>query len=113
MPSPGRNGIDRKAGQQAPKRSILTMLLLALAAVLFLDGVAGDRGWLANRRARLEFEREQQALGAARQRNDNLREEIRRLRTDPSAIEELARRELGMMKPGETVFIVKDVQKNK
>ena len=47
----------------------------------------------------------------ARQRAENarLRETARRLREDPSAIEEIARRELGLIKPGERVFIVKDV----
>ena len=36
----------------------------------------------------------------------------RRLREDPSAIEEQARRELGLIKPGEVLFIVKDISKN-
>ena len=60
-------------------------------------------------RARQEYD----ALSAtiARQRADNarLREVARRLREDPSAIEEIARRELGLIKPGERVFIVKDL----
>ena len=34
-----------------------------------------------------------------------MRNEARRLREDPTAIEELARRELGLIKPGEKVFI--------
>ena len=60
-------------------------------------------------RARQEYD----ALSAtiARQRADNarLREEARRLREDPSAIEEIARRELGLIKPGEKLFIIKDL----
>jgi len=35
----------------------------------------------------------------------------RRLREDPSGIEDQARRELGLIKPGEVLFIVKDVDK--
>jgi cell division protein FtsB len=31
------------------------------------------------------------------------------LREEPAAIEEEARRELGLIKPGETLFIVKEV----
>jgi cell division protein FtsB len=38
-----------------------------------------------------------------------LREEARRLREDPTAVEEIARRELGLIKPGERLFIVKDL----
>jgi cell division protein FtsB len=91
-----------------PVRSLVTTGLLILSAVLVLDGVAGERGWLANRRARIEYEREALALAEARQRNDALRDEIRRLKTDPAFIEELARRDLHLIKPGETVFIIRD-----
>jgi cell division protein FtsB len=37
----------------------------------------------------------------------------RRLREDPSAIESVARRDLGLIKPGEKVFIVKDAAPRK
>ena len=94
-----------------PRRSYVTTGLLVLSAVFVLDGVAGERGYLANRRARLEYERQAGALDTARRRNDALREEIRRLKMDPALIEELARRELGLIKPGETVFIIRDAEK--
>ena len=47
----------------------------------------------------------------ARQRAENarLREEVRRLEEDPAAIEEIARRDLGLIRPGEKLFIVKDL----
>jgi len=41
--------------------------------------------------------------------NARLAEQARRLREDPTAIEEVARKELGLIKPGEKVFIIKDV----
>ena len=52
----------------------------------------------------------QLAASVASQRAENarLREQARRLREDPGAIEEIARRELGLIRPGERVFIVKD-----
>jgi cell division protein FtsB len=31
------------------------------------------------------------------------------LREDPAAIEDIARRDLGLIKPGEKLFIIKDV----
>jgi cell division protein FtsB len=34
---------------------------------------------------------------------------VKRLKDDPAAIEELARGELGLMRPGEKLFIVKDL----
>ena len=107
MPSPRPDQPPRRETPR-PGRSVLTTALLILSAVFVLDGVAGERGWLANRRARLEYEREVLALQEARQRNDVLREEIRRLRSDPALIEELARRELKLAKLNETVFIIRD-----
>jgi cell division protein FtsB len=107
MPSPPAAEPPRRHAPRAG-RSIVTSVLLIASAVLMLDGLAGERGYLANRRARLEYERETQALEAARWRNALLREEIRRLQSDPAFIEELARRDLQMIKPGETVFIIRD-----
>ena len=107
MPSPRSDQPPRRETAR-PGRSIVTTALLILSAIFVLDGVAGERGWLANRRARIEYEREAQALDAARRRNDALREEIRRLQSDPAFIEELARRDLGLIKPGETVFIIRN-----
>jgi cell division protein FtsB len=84
-------------------------LLIFVVVVFVADGLVGDRGLLAMLRARQEYD--ELAATIARERADNarLREEARRLREDPTAIEEIARRELGLIRPGETVFIVKDI----
>ena len=84
-------------------------LLLFVASLIIVDGLVGERGLLAMLRARREYD--QLAATIDRQRADNarLRDEARRLREDPSAIEEVARRELGLIKPGEKVFIIKDL----
>jgi len=96
---------------KSPARSgrVLLVLLLFVATVIVVDGVFGDRGLLAMRHARQEYD--ELTASIARQRADNtrLREDVRRLREDPAAIEEAARRELGLIKPGEKVFILKDV----
>jgi len=91
-------------------RRLVHLLLLFVASVIVVDALFGDRGLVAILRARHEYD--QLAASVARQRADNakLRETARRLRDDPSAIEEIARRELGLIKPGERVFIVKDVK---
>lgn len=93
-------------------RSIATYLLLFVALALVLDGVAGERGWFANRRDSRQLEQEELALAAKRQENAELRDLARRLlEKDPATIEEFARRELGYIRPGETVFIVRDAPK--
>ena len=48
-------------------------------------------------------------LTSALARPARLRDTARRLREDPATIEEVARRELGLIKPGEQLFIVRDV----
>ena len=80
-----------------------------MAAVTIIDGLVGDRGLLAMLRARQAHD--ELAATIARQRAENLRlrDEARRLREDPAAIEEIARRDLGLIRPGEKIFIVKDV----
>ena len=76
-----------------------------------VDGLVGERGLLAMMRARQEYEGLAATIVNLRGENARLREEARRLREDPAAIEEQARRELGLIKPGEVLFIVKDISK--
>jgi cell division protein FtsB len=60
-------------------------------------------------RARQEYRELAAAISRQRAENAALREEIRRLNDDPATIEEIARRELGLIRPGEKVFIVRDL----
>ena len=90
-------------------RQVIYVLLILLGVVLFVDSVVGDRGLLARQRSRLQHEGLVDAIARQKAENDLLREEVRRLTEDPSAIEEIARRELGLIRPGEKVFIVRDL----
>ena len=90
-------------------RRIVHVLLLFVASVIVVDALVGDRGLVAMLRARHEYDELSAAVARQRAENTKLRETARRLKDDPSAIEEIARRELGLIKPGERVFIVKDV----
>ena len=88
----------------------MVQALLIFAVVVFVaDGLVGDRGLLAMLRARQEYDELTATIARERAENARLREEARRLREDPTAIEEIARRELGLIRAGEIVFIVKDV----
>ena len=105
----GNNGQRAQQAQRRGRR-ILVGLFGFVVCVLAVDALVGDQGLLATIRARRQYN--QLASDLARLRNENaaLREEARRMRYDPAAIEELARRELGLMSPGETLFIIKDVE---
>jgi cell division protein FtsB len=72
--------------------------------------LVGDRGLLAMMRARRDYDELAATIARQRMENARLREDARRLREDPAAIEEVARRELGLVKPGEKIFIIKDRQ---
>ena len=88
---------------------MVRMLLIFVVLVFVADGLVGERGLVAMLRARQEYDELAATIARQRAENARLREEARRLREDPSAIEEIARRELGLIRPGEKVFLVKNV----
>jgi cell division protein FtsB len=93
----------------ARTRRIVHALLLFLAVIIVVDGFVGERGLFAMLRARRQHDELAAVIARQRAQNTRLREEVRRLTEDPSAIEEIARRELGLIRPGEKVFILKDL----
>jgi len=92
-------------------RRLLRHALVFITAVIIIDAIAGEKGLLALLQARREYSALERSLERARTENAALRNMARRLREDPSAIEEQACRELGLIKPGEVLFIVKDISK--
>jgi cell division protein FtsB len=64
----------------------------------------GDKGLLKVYRLRRELKEIQRANMELQQENERLRAEINNLRTNKKYIEELARRELGLVKKGEIVY---------
>jgi cell division protein FtsB len=89
---------------------VVRYLVLAVGCVLIVDALVGDRGLLAMLKARQQYRTLEAALARSKAENARLREEARQLREDPDAIEAIARRELGLIRPGEKLFIVKDVK---
>jgi cell division protein FtsB len=94
-------------------RRVVRYVLAFVTVVLVIDAIIGEKGLIALVNARRDFRAVEASLAQARAENTRLREEARRLREDPSAIEEIARRELGLIKPGEILFIVKDAAPKK
>ena len=84
-------------------------VFLLAGCVLVIDALVGDKGLLAMIQARQAYRTLEGSLADVRAENARLREQARRLREDPAAVEDLARRELGLIKPGEKLFIIKDV----
>jgi cell division protein FtsB len=88
------------------RRRITWGLSLALSALL-VNSIVGENGYLANVRYRAEQAELEAAVTRLRLENQHLQEERRRLVEDPSALEEEARRSLGLIRPGETLLIVR------
>jgi cell division protein FtsB len=78
--------------------------------VLAVDALVGEKGLTENLRARRESRDLSTALERLRVENTSLRDKIRRLREDASTIESVAREELGLIRPGELLVILKDVK---
>lgn len=111
-PSPKRRSpapLGPGRGRSPRTRQVIRLLVFFFAAVVVVDAIVGDRGLLATLRARHQYDQIADSIAQQRAENARLREEARRLREDPSAIEEVARRDLGLIRPGEKVFIVKDL----
>ena len=92
------------------RRRLLNAALIFVAVVLTTDALVGDKGFLVTTRARQEAQLEAARLAALKEENARLREEKRRLNEDPATIEAEARRQLGLAKPGEVMFILKDIR---
>ncbi len=82
--------------------------LLFLGCLLFLDALVGEKGLVEIVKARQQYQALEQSLVRIKADNVQLQKDAELLRTDPETIEDIARRELGLMKPGEKLFIVKD-----
>lgn len=123
MPSVSRTirGAEPLRGKRAPatatappatlmKRKTLHFLLIFVTLVLVLDALVGEKGLLETVRARRQYQELAGSIDRLRSENTRLRDEVRRLREDPKTIESLARKELGLIRPGELLFIVKDAR---
>jgi cell division protein FtsB len=99
---------EDRSGEAGLRRKAATLASIIALVALIVGALFGDRGLLhlIDQRHRAEaLAREVEELEGE---NAHLVTEIAALRTDPRAIERLAREELGFARPGETVFLVRD-----
>ncbi|MCA1650234.1 MAG: septum formation initiator family protein [Acidobacteria bacterium] len=97
-------------GRATGWRKAVYSLLVFATVVLFVDALVGDKGLTETARARRQHTDLSESIERLRRENAALREQMRRLKEDPDAIESLAREELGLIRPGEVLFIIKDAK---
>ena len=91
------------------RRRATRFLVVLVVVVLFGNAIIGERGLVALFRANGELQAVSALIETLRAVNDGLRDEVRELTEEPRRIEEIARKELGLIRPGERVLIIRKV----
>ena len=81
-------------------RKILGLALLMLA----VHDIFGAHGFLAMRRTQRQIQQLREEIERLNKENNALSERVQSLRTDPKAVERIAREEMGLARPGELIF---------
>jgi cell division protein FtsB len=85
-------------------RRNMSILLLAALVLLLVQDVFGTHGVLAMRRAEREAAKVKQEIKQIDTENRRLEDNVKSLKSDPQAIERIAREEMGLARPGEFIF---------
>ena len=99
-----------EANRSEPRARMKAWVLGTAIALIALTvgSVFGDRGILNLFDRRRQVEALRAELEELRSENARLSAEIAALRTSPRAIERLAREQLGLARPDETVFLIRE-----
>lgn len=85
--------------------AVVSLLLSALFFAIFL---VSDRGLLQLRNQRRQILKTREEVAQLEADTRRLEAEVAALRTDPRALEKIAREELNLVKPGEVVILLPD-----
>jgi cell division protein FtsB len=85
-------------------------LLVLLVAVLLVHDIFGAHGFLAMRRTQASIVKVRTEIGQLTKENAALEQTVRDLKTDPRAIEKIAREELILARPGEIIIKIPQTQ---
>jgi cell division protein FtsB len=91
-----------------PRRRIKNLLLFVVLIVAAYEFVGGDFGFYRIRNQKRQIETLRTELQKMKAENEALRRHVTQLESDPATIEKIARERYGMIKPGESVYMVYD-----
>jgi len=92
------------------RKNARQILGLALFALLVHD-IFGAHGFIAMRRTQKEIEQIREQIGKLNKDNQLLSSQVNSLKTDPKAIERIAREDMGLARPGEIIYKLPDSAK--
>ena len=109
-PSDGGSSRSRQVSktETSLKRKALSLALFLILAASALNALFGDRGLLELLKVREEVQSLDREIAMLRAENQRILEEIRSLKTSPMVVERLARENLGLVKPGEVVLLIRE-----
>ena len=91
---------DAAAYLRQNARQILGLALLAL----LVHDIFGAHGFVAMRHTQKEIDQIRDQIGRLNAENRSLAGQVNSLKSDPKAIERIAREDMGLARPGEMIF---------
>ena len=88
----------------------LRRALIFATVVVLVNALVGQGGLAESLRASREYADAQARLSALQRENVALSEQMRRLSNDPRTIESVAREDLGLIRRGELMFVLKPIR---
>lgn len=107
----GSGYLEDDQSQPFLRRNIRYFFALAFFLLLLQD-VFGTHGLVAMRRSKIQIQAVQAQIQQLDQENQELQQRIHSLKTDPAAIEKIARDRMGLARPGEIIFQLPDSPSN-
>ncbi len=95
------------------RKNLLTICLLIVILLMFAYAVFGSRGVLRIVQAEQQKQELTQQLSDLQQQQEKLRNKIERLQKDKTYWEQLARTKLGMVREGELIYHLPDIDTKK
>jgi cell division protein FtsB len=108
--------VDRRIDHQMPEtessssffRRNARYFFALVFCLLVLQDVFGAHGLMAMHRSKVQMQAIQAKIDRLDQENRDLQKRIENLKTNPSAIEKIARDRMGLARPGELIFRLPD-----
>lgn len=88
------------------RNTIFVMALLSL--VMLMHEIFGRNGYLTLRHQKKEYNALQQQIHTVSEQNQQLEMKIKALKNNPEAVEQQARDQLHLAKPGELIYMLPD-----